>query len=113
MDITTIGNYQIVEEIGKGGFGRVFLAVDKYHNDLQVAVKIFERERLEQSGGLAALESECIQLDALDHPNIVRFKHLIVEEKFVGVVLEYLQGKNLRTIIKRDGELPLENLDTC
>ena len=110
MKITKIGNYRIEKELGKGSFGTVYKAIDVNNSDLQVAVKVSRRERLEKGGGLKALESECVQLDALDHPNIVRFKHLIVEDDVVGIVLEYLEGQDLRSLIKSKGKLSLEEV---
>jgi serine/threonine protein kinase/formylglycine-generating enzyme required for sulfatase activity len=107
LKLTRIGNYRIVKILGKGAFGTVYKAIDINNNDLQVAVKVSHRKRLEEGGGLTALEAECVQLDALDHANIVRFKHLIIEEEFVGIVLEYLEGQDLRSLIKTKGKLDI------
>ena len=61
-----VGKYQILSNLGSGGFGTVFLARDSWI-DKKVAIKVPHR----QSGDFADLLQEPRLLAALDHPNIV------------------------------------------
>ena len=87
-----IGNYIVQRKVGEGAFGSVYLCVDRHNPDLKVAIKIPVIGAEESERIVSNLISECSRLDSLDHPNILRFKHLIVEEDKVAMVVEYLDG---------------------
>jgi len=106
----TVGKYQILANLGSGGFGTVFLARDTWI-DKKVAIKVPHR----QSGDSDELLQEPRLLAALDHPNIVG---ILTAERVDGVffiVMEFVPGETLETIIAREGALDLSRaLDyTC
>ncbi|UCF70632.1 MAG: UvrD-helicase domain-containing protein [candidate division WOR-3 bacterium] len=98
MLLKNLGKYEIVEWLGGGRFGDVFLARDTII-DKEFALKISRMRREE----IAMLKEEATLLASLDHPNIVRFYNVdFVDNKFV-LVMEYVQGENLRDIIIEGG----------
>ncbi|MBE0433297.1 UvrD-helicase domain-containing protein [candidate division WOR-3 bacterium] len=93
-----LGKYEIVEWLGGGRFGDVFLARDTII-DKHFALKVSRMRREE----VAMLKDEARLLAALDHPNIVRFYNIdFIDNKFV-LVMEYVAGHNLRDIITENG----------
>ncbi len=98
----TVGKYQILSNLGSGGFGTVFLAKDVWI-DKKVAIKVPHR----QSGDEGELLQEPRLLAALDHPNIVS---ILTAERVDGVfyiVMEYVKGESLEAALDREKALPL------
>jgi serine/threonine-protein kinase len=98
----TLGKYRILEPLGSGGFGTVYLAEDTWI-DKRVAIKVPHRQTLD----FGELLREPRLLAALNHPNIVT---VITAEKQDGVffiVMEYVPGETLETIIAERGPLDL------
>jgi serine/threonine protein kinase len=93
-----LGKYEIIEWLGGGRFGDVFLARDTLIGK-NFALKISRMRREE----IAMLKDEARLLASLNHPNIVRFYNMdIIDGKFV-MVMEYIDGNNLRDIITEGG----------
>src|SRR5712692_10003006 len=96
----TVGKYQILSNLGSGGFGTVFLAKDVWI-DKKVAIKVPHR----QSGDFDDLLQEPRLLAALDHPNIVG---IVTAERVDGVffiVMEYVKGESLEAVLDREKSL--------
>src|SRR5262245_9474727 len=108
-----LGRYEIIDELGKGAMGVVYLARDPLIGRL-VALKTFrvgfsvrdqEREQFR-----ARFIREAQSAGILSHPGIVTI-HDVVEESEEGVAfiaMEYVRGTNLKTLVQRDGPLDLE-----
>jgi serine/threonine-protein kinase len=97
-----VGKYQILSNLGSGGFGTVFLAKDAWI-DKKVAIKVPHR----QSGDFDELLQEPRLLAALDHPNIVA---IVTAERVNGVffiVMEYVKGESLEAVLDRERSLDL------
>jgi len=98
----TVGKYQILSNLGSGGFGTVFLAKDVWI-DKKVAIKVPHR----QSGDEGELLQEPRLLAALDHQNIVG---IVTAERVDGVffiVMEYVKGESLEAVLDREKALPM------
>ena len=98
----TVGKYQILSNLGSGGFGTVFLAKDVWI-DKKVAIKVPHR----QSGDEEELLQEPRLLAALDHANIVG---IVTAERVDGVffiVMEYVKGESLEAVLDREKSLGL------
>ena len=95
-----VGKYQILSNLGSGGFGTVFLAKDAWI-EKKVAIKVPHR----QSGDFDDLLLEPRLLAALDHPNIVG---ILTAERVDGVffiVMEYVKGESLEAVLDREKSL--------
>ncbi len=84
-----MGKYCLLEEVGRGGGGRVFLAVD-VRLQKKWAVKIFDR------AGEGTCETQILK--DLDHPMIPRIVEYLKEEGAEGIVMDYLDGADLGTL---------------
>lgn len=98
MLLKKLGKYEIVEWLGGGRFGDVFLGYDTLLEQ-NFALKL-SRMRQEE---IVMLKDEAKLLASLNHPNIVRFYNIdIIENKFV-LIMEYIKGNSLRDLIKEGG----------
>jgi serine/threonine protein kinase len=105
-----IGKYKVLSTIGSGGFGTVYLAEDTWI-DKKVALKVPHR----QSVDFGELLREPRLLATLNHPNIVAILTAEKQENVFFIVMEFVAGETLETIIARDGalDLPLSLDYTC
>lgn len=82
--------YELVKDIGSGNFGVARLMRDRQTNEL-VAVKYIERgEKIDEN-----VKREIINHRSLRHPNIVRFKEVILTPTHLAIVMEYAAGGEL------------------
>ncbi|GLT72207.1 hypothetical protein SLA2020_441610 [Shorea laevis] len=82
--------YELVRDIGSGNFGVARLMRDKQTDEL-VAVKYIERgEKIDEN-----VQREIINHRSLRHPNIVRFKEVILTPTHLAIVMEYASGGEL------------------
>jgi tetratricopeptide (TPR) repeat protein/predicted Ser/Thr protein kinase len=101
-----IGPYRILERLGAGGMGEVFLAYDE-RLDRKVAIK-----RIRPEGGVPAERRERFRREAriaarLSHPSIVHIYDVIAEGDTDFIVMEYVEGDNLRRLL-RSGPLEVD-----
>ncbi len=101
-----LGHYRIVEKIGEGGMGEVFLAHDEHlgHN---VAIKVLPRHTDEHSRQLFRKEAHA--LSKLNHPNIVTVLDFDTQDDLDFLVMEYVPGQALDDTV-REGVLPEKEL---
>ena len=102
-----IGAYRILEEIGRGGMGAVFLAVradGEYQK--KVAIKILPPDVGKNEVDRFRRERQI--LADLDHHNIARLIDAGTTDGVPWVVMDYVEGKSLRTIIEEQVTIPLE-----
>ena len=97
-----IGKYKILSTIGSGGFGTVYLAEDTWI-DKKVALKVPHKQNLD----FGELLREPRLLAALNHPNIVGILTAEKQEQVFFIVMEFVPGETLESIIARDGALDL------
>lgn len=97
-----VGKYQILSNLGSGGFGTVFLAKDLWI-DKKVAIKVPHR----QSGDFDELLQEPRLLAALDHVNIVGIVTAERVEDVFFIVMEYVKGESLEQVLDREKSLDI------
>ena len=97
-----VGKYKILSTIGSGGFGTVFLADDTWI-DKKVALKVPHKQGVD----FGELLREPRLLASLDHPNIVTILTAEKQENVFFIVMEYVQGETLESVIARDGALDM------
>src|SRR3977135_1796674 len=97
-----IGKYKILSTIGSGGFGTVYLAEDIWI-DKKVALKVPHH----QNADFGDLLREPRLLATLNHPNIVTILTAEKQENIFFIVMEFVPGQTLESIISRRGALDL------
>lgn len=100
----TIGEYRIVEVIGNGGFSVVYKAEDT-HLLRPVAIKQFSPEIFSEAGTRDWFIREARLSASLNHPNIVATYALREQDDSLFLVMEYLPGGDLHTMIAGTGPL--------
>src|SRR6266545_19448 len=103
-----IGQYKIIDSLGAGGMGEVYLARDK-KLDRNVAIKILNAEFSQDEANLQRFVSEAKAASALNHPNILTIYEFGEAEDARFIVSEYIEGKTLREII-RESKLTLPEI---
>lgn len=102
--IERIGRYQIRGELGKGGFGRVYLAFDP-KVERRVAIKVLDADA---DRSLAdRFHTEAMAAGNLHHKNIVTVHEFGEEDGKQFLVMEYLEGQDLHVTIGRKAPLTL------
>ncbi len=105
--MTLIGSkilhYRILQELGAGGMGIVYLAEDeKLHR--RVALKFLAKSIQDDADARERLIREARAASALSHPNIVAIHAIETTPERVFIVMEYVEGESLHSLIKR-GEI--------
>ena len=96
--------YELLERIGAGGNGVVYLAWDR-HLERHVAVKAEKRPAEPISAGADILRKEMEMLKALKHPMLpVVYDYFQETERYL--VMEYIRGESLHNFLKREGSAP-------
>ena len=98
--------YEIIRSIGEGGMANVFLANDIILNRL-VAVKILRGDLAEDEKFVKRFQREAIAASSLNHPNIVEVYDVGEDDGKYFIVMEYVEGKTLKSLIKKRGALTL------
>ncbi|KAK2783881.1 hypothetical protein FQN52_009400 [Onygenales sp. PD_12] len=102
-ELRNVGNYSLGTLIGKGSFGKVYLATHKLTNGSKVVLKSSDRED-------ANLAREIHHHRQFLHPHIARLYEVIVTEKLVWLVLEYCPGDELYNYLIRNGPMPIDKV---
>ncbi|HEU4366292.1 MAG TPA: protein kinase [Candidatus Krumholzibacteria bacterium] len=93
-------HYRILEEIGAGGMGIVYLAEDeKLHR--RVALKFVAKAIHEDPNARERLVREARAASRLNHPNIVAMHAIEETPEHIFIVMEYVEGESIRSIVKR------------
>jgi len=87
--------YELVERIGAGGMGEVWLAHDEQLAGRPVAIKIMHKHMLPNSGDVARFEREARIAASMDHPNIVTVYTTGTYQGAPFMVMEYLRGQDM------------------
>ncbi len=97
------GKYQIIKEIGKGAMGIVYLAFDPII-ERQVAIKTMNPALFQDKDQRERFFREAKAAGILQHPNIVTIYDMGIENDTPFIVMEYVEGKDLDSMIK-NGEI--------
>lgn len=101
--------YQIVRTIGEGGMANVYLAHDLIL-DRDVAVKVLRGDLANDEKFVRRFQREAISSSSLTHPNIVGMYDVGEDDGNYFIVMEYIEGKTLKSLIKRRGALTLSEV---
>ncbi|MEX0728446.1 MAG: SUMF1/EgtB/PvdO family nonheme iron enzyme [Planctomycetaceae bacterium] len=109
-DVKVIGQYRIREILGKGGMGTVYKGI---HPQLEkvVAIKLLKADLSKDQNAVARFQREMKAVGRLDHPNIVRATDAGTADGHMFLVMEYVDGVDLRSLVDMGG--PLTVADAC
>ncbi|KAJ9133314.1 Serine threonine protein kinase [Pleurostoma richardsiae] len=102
-DLKSVGNYSLGRLIGKGSFGKVYLATHKLTNGSKVVLKSANKDD-------SNLAREIHHHRQFVHPHIARLYEVIVTETMVWLVLEYCSGDELYNYLLKHGKLPVDKV---
>ncbi len=107
---TYIGNYKIINKIGSGGMGTIYLAAHTMDPSKKVALKVLREEYSADSVRIKRFKQEAIIIDQIEHPNIVKIVERGEHEQSIYFAMELLSGKTLAA--KLEGEVRLSIPDS-
>ena len=99
-----ISHYRVLEKLGEGGMGEVYLAHDE-QLDRDVALKVLPAKTLSSESARQRLRKEALSLAKLNHPNIAMVHEFSTEDGVDFLVTEYIPGITLDTKLA-EGALP-------
>lgn len=102
----TIGKFKLLERVGVGGMGQVFLCEHMFMKK-RVAVKVLPPAKADQPAALGRFYREARAAGGLDHPNIVRTHDIDQDGNLHFIVMDYVDGPNLLDVVKKHGPLDL------
>jgi len=102
-----LGQYRVLEELGRGGMGRVYKAVHKTMGRF-VALKLLAPELTKTDKARELFDREVKAAARLNHPNIVTAYDANHAGDRCYLVMEYVDGPNLSQLVKERGALPVE-----
>lgn len=107
-----IGSYRVIQRLGSGGMGEVYLAEDSRLARL-VALKILPSYLVANEGRLRRFEREARAVSALNHPNILTIHEVGEHEGIHFIATEYIDGKTIRDLISQKSLSADEVIDIC
>jgi serine/threonine-protein kinase len=99
-----LGKYKLLDHLGSGGMSTVYLA-EHIHMHRRVAIKVLPQSRVEDSSYLDRFYLEAKAAAALSHPNIITAFDIDNQDKIHFLVMEYVEGRDLQTMVKEQGPL--------
>ncbi len=100
---TFAGRYQIIEELGKGGMGKVYKVLDKEVN-AKIALKLIRPEIAADKKTIERFRNELKTARDISHKNICRMYDLNKEEGNYYITMEYVPGEDLKRLIRKVGQ---------
>lgn len=106
---TSFGRYDIIEELGHGGMSVVYHGVDT-GLEREVAIKVLHDHLARKPENRQRLHREAKAIARLRHPNILEvFDYAAEDAERAYIVMEYVEGDNLREFLDRTGVMPAEH----
>ena len=107
----TIGDYEILAELGRGGMAVVYLAHD-LALDRKVAIKVLFPSLLTGEGAAERFKREARTAASLNHPNIIPIYAVKHRESLLYFVMQFVGGRGLDSVIEERGTLPIPMVQT-
>jgi serine/threonine protein kinase/Tfp pilus assembly protein PilF len=101
---TFAGRYQIIEELGRGGMGRVYKVLDAEVQET-IALKILRSEIASNKKTIQRFRNELKLARKISHKNVCRMYDLNKEDEIYFITMEYVSGENLKSMIQMMGHL--------
>ena len=104
-----LGQYQIIEELGRGGMAVVYKAYQPSLNRY-VAIKVLPPQFAFDDEFVQRFLREARSAAALHHPNIMTIHDVSHQDGYYFIVMEYVEGKTLDQLVAESGRLPLPRI---
>jgi serine/threonine protein kinase len=101
---TFAGRYQIIEELGKGGMGKVYRVLDKKLKE-EVALKLIKPEIASDKETIERFSNELKLARRIGHRNVGRMFELMQDEGTHFITMEYVTGEDLKSFVRRSRQL--------
>ena len=111
-EVSTLGNYRILDKLGQGGMGMV-LKAEHTRMERLVALKVLSPKIIKQPGALQRFLREVKAAARLTHPNIVTAYDADEVKGTHFLVMEYVEGQDLSSVVRQHGRLPIEKALNC
>jgi len=116
-DLTTgsvfASRYQVIEELGKGGMGRVYKALDTEVNE-KIAIKLIKPEIAKEKKTIERFRNELRLARKVRHKNVCQMFDLSKEQGRYYITMEYIRGDDLKSLIRRMGRFsPAQAINTA
>ena len=98
--------YEIIRSIGEGGMANVYLGYDTIL-DRNVAIKVLRGDLAGDEKFVRRFQREALSASSLAHPSIVEMYDVGVDDGLYYIVMEYVDGKTIKQLIKKRGNLTL------
>lgn len=98
--------YEILKSIGEGGMANVYLGYDTILNR-KVAIKILRGDLANDEKFVRRFQREALSASSLSHPNIVEMYDVGEDNGMYYIIMEYIEGKTLKQLIKKRGSITL------
>jgi len=98
--------YEIIRSIGEGGMANVYLGYDTIL-DRNVAIKVLRGDLSNDEKFVRRFQREALSASSLAHPNIVEMYDVGEDNGLYYIVMEYIEGKTLKQLLKKRGSLTL------
>ena len=104
----TISHYKIIEKLGEGGMGEVYLAEDTKLKR-NVAIKLLPPHLTQDKESRERFEREAQAAATLNHPNIVTIHEIGDHAEQVFIVMEHIAGKTLQELLIEKSEISIRH----
>jgi serine/threonine protein kinase/Flp pilus assembly protein TadD len=102
---TFAGRYQVIEELGHGGMGRVYKVHDTELNE-KVALKLLRPEMAADADTVERFRNELKSARQVTHKNVCRMFDIGRAEGAPYITMEYVHGEDLKRLIRKVGQMP-------
>jgi eukaryotic-like serine/threonine-protein kinase len=99
--------YLVIEELGKGGMGKVYKVLDQEINE-KLALKLIKPEIAADRQTIDRFQNEIKITRRITHKNVCRMYHLGREEDTYYITMEFIRGENLKKMVRMTKEMSLE-----
>lgn len=101
--VTFAGRYQVIDQLGKGGMGRVYRVLDTKLNE-EIALKLIQPEVALDRSTIERFRNELKIARKIVHKNVARMYDLNEEQGTHYITMEYVRGEDLKRLIKKMGQ---------
>lgn len=104
-----IGNYKIIDKIGTGGMGQVYLAQLTSEPSRKVALKVLKDEHAADSVQIKRFKQEALVIDQIEHANIIKIFERGEHGQNIYIAMEWLPGKTLAEVLEEEQPLSISD----